>query len=180
MIFGDRVRTLREARGWTQAELGERLNLSQSTINRYENDARSPDIETLCKVADVFGVSVDFLIGRSDSLTVPHIENQPVFARRLRRLRESQGLSASEAASELGVPETVLAKYETGDLEPDIDFLRKTAIYFDVSTDYLLGLAEHEALAAHRSDDPTADLPDEARRSLEEFIKYVTSKYSKR
>ena len=43
------------------------LNTSQNTISRYETGEREPGINELIKLADYFGVSVDYLIGRTDN-----------------------------------------------------------------------------------------------------------------
>lgn len=61
------LRQLREDKGITQAELGKILSISPSTIGMYEQGRRSPDYDTLNKIADYFGVSTDKLLGR-DSL----------------------------------------------------------------------------------------------------------------
>ena len=42
------------------------LNTNQNTISRYENGEREPSISDLIKIADYFGVSLDYLVGRSD------------------------------------------------------------------------------------------------------------------
>lgn len=60
------LRKLRENKGITQAELGKVLSISPSTIGMYEQGRRSPDYETLKKIADYFGVSTDCLLGRND------------------------------------------------------------------------------------------------------------------
>lgn len=63
MSFGEKLRTLRNERGLTQAQLGECLMLSESTISLYESDRRSPDQDKLKKIATFFNVSTDFLLG---------------------------------------------------------------------------------------------------------------------
>lgn len=45
-------------------ELGQKLNLAESTISGYENGNRKPDYDTLNKFADFFDVSTDYLLGR--------------------------------------------------------------------------------------------------------------------
>ncbi|GEA16144.1 MAG: hypothetical protein PWR22_1064 [Moorella sp. (in: firmicutes)] len=67
--LGERLAALRKEKALTQAEMARRLNMGQSTIAMYERNKRSPDAETLQKLADFFKVSVDFLLGRVDS---PH------------------------------------------------------------------------------------------------------------
>lgn len=64
--FGKRLRELREERGLTQRELAGLLNLNQSTIAFYETDKKQPSQDTLARLADLFDVSVDYLLGRTD------------------------------------------------------------------------------------------------------------------
>ncbi|WP_035462242.1 helix-turn-helix domain-containing protein [Alicyclobacillus macrosporangiidus] len=68
-MFGKRLRYLRQQKHLTMKELGQIFGLAESTISGYENGIRSPDIELLPKFADFFGVSVDYLLGRTDD---PH------------------------------------------------------------------------------------------------------------
>jgi len=64
--FAARLGLLRAAHGWTLAEVARRLNLTESTISRYEAGTRFPDIRTLIRIGELFGVSLDYLVGRSD------------------------------------------------------------------------------------------------------------------
>ncbi|MCL6516590.1 helix-turn-helix transcriptional regulator [Alicyclobacillus sp.] len=64
--FPDRLRQLRNERKWSQEELGRRINVTKVSVSGYENGNRMPDTDTLQKIADVFGVSIDYLLGRSD------------------------------------------------------------------------------------------------------------------
>ena len=58
---------------------------------------------------------------------------------RLKELRLDKGLKQSELANILMTTQATIGKYERGDLEPNLDFLKKLADFFEVSTDYLLG-----------------------------------------
>lgn len=60
-----RIKELREEKGWNQNRLALELNVSQSTISFYETGERSPDLETLIQLANLFDVNVDYLVGRS-------------------------------------------------------------------------------------------------------------------
>lgn len=62
-----------------------------------------------------------------------------MFARRLKVLRESRGISQEELARVLSVSASSIGMYEQGRREPDHDKLRALADYFSVSIDYLLG-----------------------------------------
>lgn len=64
-MYGARIRELRKERGWTMKQLGQRLNLAESTISGYENEIRRPDMDILIRFAELFDVSVDYVLGRS-------------------------------------------------------------------------------------------------------------------
>lgn len=66
MTFGERLKDLRKKRSLTQSQLGDKLNVTKASISGYENDTRSPDRETLVKIAEIFNVSTDYLLGRTD------------------------------------------------------------------------------------------------------------------
>ena len=63
----NRIRELRTARGLKQVELAKNLSVSQAALSGYETGKYEPDFDTLQKIADYFSVSVDYVIGRSDS-----------------------------------------------------------------------------------------------------------------
>lgn len=62
-----RLKELREENGISQQKLADEFHISQQSIWKYENGLSEPDIKTLIKFADFFDVSVDYLIGISDS-----------------------------------------------------------------------------------------------------------------
>lgn len=59
------MRELREKLNLSQADVARELNISRQAYNFYENKKRDPDTETLIKLADLFNVSLDELLGRS-------------------------------------------------------------------------------------------------------------------
>lgn len=62
-MFQKQLRQLRKAKGMTQTELAQLMGLTQQAIGKWENGAASPDPATLVKLAAIFGVSVDALLG---------------------------------------------------------------------------------------------------------------------
>ncbi|MGN0527276.1 MAG: helix-turn-helix domain-containing protein [Acutalibacteraceae bacterium] len=61
-----RLKELRKERGITQLKLAMDLGLSQNTVSRYETGEREADYKTLIMLADYFGVSIDYLLERTD------------------------------------------------------------------------------------------------------------------
>ena len=64
-MFNIRLKELRHEKGLTQDELGKILNVSGKTIGTWERDSRQPNIETINELADFFGVTADYLLGRT-------------------------------------------------------------------------------------------------------------------
>lgn len=62
----NRIKELRQANGWTQEDLAARLSVSYQAVGHYEREFRSPDIETIHKLCDIFGCTADYLLGRSE------------------------------------------------------------------------------------------------------------------
>lgn len=63
MINGERLRKLRKDKGLTQNELGQMLGLGKSAICCYEKELRSPSLETIMDLVNIFAVSADYLLG---------------------------------------------------------------------------------------------------------------------
>ena len=64
--FSERLRALRNRKGWSQQRLAEELKTSKSSVNMYERGEREPGFEMMEAIADTFNVDMDYLLGRSD------------------------------------------------------------------------------------------------------------------
>lgn len=61
-----RIRDLREDRDLSQQELGQAIGIPQRTYSYYETGQRMLTPQVLCRLADFYGTSVDYLLGRTD------------------------------------------------------------------------------------------------------------------
>lgn len=61
------LKALRKEKNISQQQLANILEISQQAINKYENHKVEPDISTLIAMADYFGVTLDYLVGRFES-----------------------------------------------------------------------------------------------------------------
>ena len=62
--IGKIISTLRKNKGWTQSQLAEKLNVSDKAVSKWEQDNGDPSIEFFPKLADLFGVTIDYLFSR--------------------------------------------------------------------------------------------------------------------
>ena len=65
----NRIRELRVKNGWTQDCLAAKLNTKRQTVGHYETGTRGLDVDTICRLCDIFGCTADYLLGRSDRQT---------------------------------------------------------------------------------------------------------------
>ncbi len=103
--FSERLHALRAAKGLSQRTVAADLHISQALLSHYENGAREPGLQFVCRACDYYGVSADYLLGRTDQPTLPTEQIE-----RLRlavRAMQSTAEQAAHALSSL-----------TGDTEP--------------------------------------------------------------
>lgn len=68
-ILAERLRLLRKEKGLRQEDMQEYLGISYNSYCRYEKGERDPNAPTIVIMADFFGVSADYLLGRKDERT---------------------------------------------------------------------------------------------------------------
>lgn len=61
-----KIRDLREDRNIPQKDIAQYLNINQNTYSRYETNERMMPLEIISKLADYYGTSVDYLLGRTN------------------------------------------------------------------------------------------------------------------
>ena len=76
--FALRLRTLRKKAKLTQADVAEALNLHRTAYTKYETDKACPDQVCLLTLAELFRVSVDYLLGKEEEALSPSLEDNSV------------------------------------------------------------------------------------------------------
>ncbi len=124
MVIIKNLANLRKELNMSQAELAEKLGVSQQTISKYERGTREPDNETLAKLAEIFDCSIDYLLGKTD------IRNP--YKDFIEKAKEQYGPRGKKQAEEL--LQNIQSLFDGGEL-PDEDkdefFRAITEIYFD-------------------------------------------------
>lgn len=62
----NRIRVLRAERGWTQADLATRLDVSRNSVNAIENGKYDPSLPLAFKIADIFGLTIEQIFQKGD------------------------------------------------------------------------------------------------------------------
>ncbi len=93
-IVGEKIAEIRKEKGWKQADLAERLGVSDKTVSKWECGRSLPDIAMLARLAEVFGITSDELLG----LFINAEEENPIpaYSSPLRDSLRSKGISVAE------------------------------------------------------------------------------------
>lgn len=92
-----KLKELRKQNNLSQAEIAKILNTSQQNYNRYENGKIEPDLKTLCKLADFFNVSLDYLCDRQYNNKIGYIPDDKVDIIKQLLLLNSSNLAKTQA-----------------------------------------------------------------------------------
>lgn len=88
-MFGEKLKCLRENKNLLQKELGDILNVTSQTVSGWEINRTRPDYDTLVKIANYFGVTVDYLLGNEANAN--KIENEVLEKEMLKQLLIKNG-----------------------------------------------------------------------------------------
>jgi|HigsolmetaGSP11D_1036233.scaffolds.fasta_scaffold08898_3 transcriptional regulator with XRE-family HTH domain len=66
--IGERLLVLREANGLSKIEMAKKLGVNKSSITRYETNEIKPNLDTMLKISELFGVSLDWIAGNENDL----------------------------------------------------------------------------------------------------------------
>ena len=70
ILLSENIRKMRTSMGLNQVEFAKRIGVSKQCVSNWENDNVVPSIDMLCKIADFFGVSTDYLLGRIEKRAI--------------------------------------------------------------------------------------------------------------
>lgn len=65
-VLSERLKECRKAKGYTQIEVATLCDITEKTYQNYELMTREPKLEILIRIADLYNVSLDYLVGRTD------------------------------------------------------------------------------------------------------------------
>ena len=79
-MIAEKIKALRSARGWSQLELAQRLDITRNGVNSWEQGLSMPSSALLIDLAKVFSVSTDYLLGIEslDTVNVTGLDNHDI------------------------------------------------------------------------------------------------------
>lgn len=99
------ISDLRKERGWSQTDLAKESNVSREIIGKYERGDAAPSIEFAKRIADAFGVSLDYLVGEGTHASFDK--------RTLKRMQEIESMKPELKECLFSVIDSVIRDYKT-------------------------------------------------------------------
>lgn len=129
MSMGDQIKAVRQIRGLTQKELGERMGVDASTVRKYESGRLNPKIETVQKIADALEMPVGAFL--------PSMGIAENFGSRVREARKKQHLSMEQLGQKMGISGSLVGRYERNEENPKPDTIRRFSDALGVDAKWL-------------------------------------------
>lgn len=138
--FAERLKELMFDNGeMTAKALAAELGLPAPTITRYRKAHNLPSVKNLVLLADYFGCSTDFLLGKEADGKNLIFKTCPPFSERIVFLAKQLCKNYYEFYNKAGIPESTFFEWKNGESEPTIDSVIRIAEHFDCRIDYILG-----------------------------------------
>jgi transcriptional regulator with XRE-family HTH domain len=171
-----RLRELRNKKGLTLKQLGSIIGVAESTVSLYEKGKRQPDNDTLIRIADYFGVSVDYLLGNSEEPADEAPEQgQNISAATqsaivIKTLAKLKGITLKQLTESAGIGRNTISRMVQGHM-PGIDVLTKIAEQLDCPVEMLLDIdtGEPDTPADQRVAEMTERMNNMTDEQLEQF-----------
>lgn len=118
-MLGNRLRELRESRGLSQKMVSIKLDISQSSVSDWEMGRKTPPVKTICQLAEMFGVTSDYLLELSDipyrstATKSPYMEVSPFEKTVLEAFRSVDKTTQSNICMILGLEHPAVERART-------------------------------------------------------------------
>ena len=105
MNIGTKIIELRKTKGWSQADLADKIEVSRVIVGKYERNEAAPSIDIAKKMADTFGISLDYLVGEG--------QNAQFDKKTLIRMQEIESMAPDFKSHLFAIVDSVIRDYKT-------------------------------------------------------------------
>ena len=144
-ITVEKILTLMSENADTAYKIEKELGLASGIFQKWKNGKSSPSPEAIIKLSQHFGVSTDYIFGLTNkkaSATNANEYNLPLTIERVLELLNTTNEATYKVEKNAGLSNASFQAWKNGRSKPSSDSIVKLAKYFNVTTDYLLGLSD--------------------------------------
>ena len=139
----NKLKDLRNEKNILQKDISKYLKIKQNTYSQYENCIRDIPTKILKRISTFYKVNIDYILGLTDIKKLyPKSKINNVNFNRLKEVREDRDLYQKDIAKILNINQKSYSTYETGLCDISTDNIKKLALYYNLSIDYLLYITD--------------------------------------
>ena len=145
MMYGNKLKDIREEREIKQKELASILNISRSMLGRYETEYAIIPINHLISLCSYLNISLDYIFNftpKENYSSHKKTADLTAAGKRLKEIRQELKITQSDLATILNTNRSVIANYERGRTFIATPFLYTICLKYHISADYLLALTD--------------------------------------
>jgi len=142
LSFQKRFKSLLEESDYSRSEIAKLIPLSQSTLSNALTYGIIPSTKTLIKIADFFDISINFLLGKTDTEDFYKSSSPASFLSRFESLCSEKEVTHYKVAADCLFDKSNISRWISKGFLPELEILELLCDYFNVSPDYLLGRTE--------------------------------------
>lgn len=146
---GKALHALRDEYGISSSELAERIGVPFPTLCCYESGLALPSQDTIAKIANIYGLSVDDMLARGVRMQNPAQKDNPIF-----KARTDAGLTVTRLAECLGISRQHVQMWERDQYKPQTQTIKKIAAICNVDPDKLSADILESYFKAHPEKNP--------------------------
>ena len=142
MLYGDKIKYLRDRNDVKAKRLADILKISKSLYSEYENETKTIPVKYLNKICNYFDVSIDYVFGFTNVKKYKNLKediNLYFSGQRLKSFRKEQNVSQKQLGVAVGCSYGTIAGYEMGRYLMSTIVLYRIYKKYNISADYLLG-----------------------------------------
>ena len=135
-----RFRFIREKLELTQQQVADRIGVSKTNYNYFENEERFIPLKHLMKYCECFDVSIDYIFELTDTIITSKrkvVLDKKIIGERIKSIRKMKKLTQCELAELLNTSQSTISSYENGETLIITAFLYELCKRLDISMDYV-------------------------------------------
>lgn len=143
-IIEERIKYLRDRRGFTQSEFAKLIGVSRSLVCVWENGYANISLRQMIKISYVYLVPLDYILGITDTFQIKNYKfinklDLKYVGEKIREIRKKEGLTQERFAKKIDTKRSSISYYEIGKMMISTADLKQICLTFGVSADYIVG-----------------------------------------
>lgn len=137
--FSEILKERMQETGYSAESLSRELGIHLNTLYKYLEGRCCPGIGTAAKLADILACSVQYLLGRTETVCAGIYRPRPAFSAWFPLLLKNLGANKYQVCRDAGIAHSSIYSWQSGKTEPTLDNVIRIADHYGVTADFVIG-----------------------------------------